>query len=328
VGKDTTRSQATPTGRDGQARGKDAESTRSSATGATEDEASRRPGHTRRPRLDFASGPTRVFIVDVARCNGCYCCQIACKDEHVGNDWSPYAKPQPDTGQFWLKLNEYTRGTVPKVKLHYVPVPCQHCAKATCLAACPVEGAIYRREDGLVVVDPQKCTGCRECLLSCPYDAIFFNEDLNIVQKCTGCAHLLDNGWTVPRCVDICPTQAIKFGDESEFAAEIAKATLLGPADENGPRVYYLNVPKRFIGGLVYDPAEKEIVEGARCTLVDAETGAKLLAQTDGFGDFWFKDLKEGLFSLTIEAEGFVPTTFAPLDTTDDVNLGEIALSR
>ncbi len=159
-------------------------------------------------------------------------------------------------------------------------VPCQHCAEAPCLEACPVEGAIYRREDGLVVVDPQKCTGCRECLLSCPYDALFFNEDLNIVQKCTGCAHLLDDGWTVPRCVDICPTQALKFGDESEFAAEIAQATLLGPADETKPRVYYLNVPKRFIGGLVYDPAAKEIVEGARCTLVDAETGEKLVAQT------------------------------------------------
>ncbi len=276
----------------------------------------------------------KVFVVDIARCNGCYCCQIACKDEHVGNDWPPYAKPQPDTGQFWCRLNEYIRGTVPKVKLHYVPVPCQHCDNATCLAACPVEGAIYRREDGLVVVDPQKCTGCRECLLSCPYDAIFFNEDLNIVQKCTGCAHLLDSGWTVPRCVDICPTQAIKFGDESEFAAEIAEAaktgqlTQLGPVDENKPKVYYLNMPKRFVGGLVYDPAEKEIVEGAKCTLVDAETGEKTVVETDGFGDFWFKDLKEGSFALTIEAEGFVPVTFAPVDTTDDVNLGEIALSR
>ena len=270
----------------------------------------------------------KVFVVDIARCNGCYCCQIACKVEHCGNDWTPYAKPQPDTGQFWLKLNEYTRGTVPKVKLHYVPVPCQHCAEAPCLEACPVEGAIYRREDGLVVIDPEKCTGCRECLLSCPYDALFFNEDLNIAQKCTGCAHLLDSGWTVPRCVDICPTGALKFGDESEFAAEIAKAELLGPADETKPRVYYLNIPKRFIGGLVYDPAEKEIVEGATCTLVDDATGATVVVATDGFGDFWFKDLKEGSFSLTIEAPGFVPLTYAALDTSDDINLGEIALGR
>ena len=270
---------------------------------------------------------TKAFIVDIARCNGCYCCQIACKDEHVGNDWSPYAKPQPDTGQFWCRLNEYVRGTVPKVKLHYVAVPCQHCAEAPCLDACPVEGAIYTRDDGLVVIDPQKCTGCRECLLSCPYDALFFNEDLNIAQKCTGCAHLLDNGWTVPRCVDACPTGAMKFGDESDFAAEIAQATVLGPADKTKPRVYYLNIPGRFIAGLVYDPVEKEIVEGARCILVDAETGEKRVVKTDGFGDFWFVGLGEKTFSLMIEAEGFAPISYSALDTRDDINLGEVSLS-
>ncbi len=277
----------------------------------------------------------KVFVIDVGRCNGCYCCQIACKDEHVGNDWSPYAKPQPDTGQFWLRQTDHVRGTVPKVKVHYVPTPCQHCDDAPCMEACPVEGAIYRRDDALVVVDPQKCTGCRKCLLSCPYDALFFNEDLNIVQKCTGCAHLLDEGWAVPRCVDICPTGAMKFGDESEFAAEIAQAkaagkvTLLGPADETKPRVYYLNIPGRFIGGLLYDPEEKEIVKGARCTLVEDATGEKRETHTDGFGDFWFEGLEEGrIFTLTIEAEGFAPLSYTSLDTSDDINLGELALRR
>lgn len=277
----------------------------------------------------------KVFVVDVARCNGCYSCQIACKDEHVGNDWSPYAKPQPDTGQFWLRVNDYVRGTVPKVKLHYVPVPCQHCDEAPCLAACPVEGVIYRRDDGLVVVDPLKCTGCRECLLSCPYDALFFNEDLNIAQKCTGCAHLLDEGWSVPRCVDVCPTGALKFGDESELAVEIAEATAagtvsqLGPVESTKPRVYYLNTPRRFIAGLVYDPVEKEVVKGARCILVDDESGEKRETQTDGFGDFWFEGLEQDMsFSLTIEAPGFVPLTYDSLSTSADVNLGEIPLRR
>ena len=104
----------------------------------------------------------QVFVFDTASCNGCYCCQIACKDEHCGNDWTPYAKPQPDTGQFWLKLNEYVRGTVPKVKMHYVADPLQPLRRAACLEACPVEGAIYKRDDGLVVIDPEKCTGCKQ----------------------------------------------------------------------------------------------------------------------------------------------------------------------
>jgi Fe-S-cluster-containing dehydrogenase component len=83
---------------------------------------------------------SKVFVFDTARCNGCYCCQIACKDEHCGNDWTPYAKAQPDTGQFWLQLHEYVRGTVPKVKMHYMPTLCNHCDMAGCMAACKVEG--------------------------------------------------------------------------------------------------------------------------------------------------------------------------------------------
>ena len=153
----------------------------------------------------------KAFVIDVGICNGCYSCQIACKDEHVGNDWSPIAKPQPDTGQFWMKLNEYICGTVPKVKMHYVPLMCQHCDDAPCIPACPVEGALYKREDGLVIIDSVKCTGCQACVDACPYDVIYFNESLNIAQKCTGCAHLLDGGeWKIPRCADSCPTEAIQ----------------------------------------------------------------------------------------------------------------------
>src|SRR5512147_1023658 len=100
----------------------------------------------------------KVFVFDTSICNGCYSCQIACKDEHCGNDWTPYAKPQPDTGQFWMKVSEYLRGSVPKAKMAYIPMPCQHCAEAPCMKACTV-GAIVRRDDGLITIDPKKCTG-------------------------------------------------------------------------------------------------------------------------------------------------------------------------
>ncbi|MEJ2709621.1 MAG: 4Fe-4S binding protein, partial [Anaerolineales bacterium] len=156
----------------------------------------------------------KVFVVDTSMCNGCYSCQIACKDEHCGNDWSPYAKPQPDTGQFWLKMHEKVRGNVPHVKMSYMAVMCQHCENAPCLAACGAEGAMYRRDDGLIIIDPKKCNGCKNCVDVCPYGAIYMNTSLNIAQKCTGCAHLLDRGWEEPRCVDACPTGALKFGEE------------------------------------------------------------------------------------------------------------------
>ena len=134
----------------------------------------------------------------------------------MGNDWTPIAKPQPETGQFWMKLEQEVRGTVPKVKVAYRPHLCMHCDEAPCMDACPIEGAIYKREDGLVIIDPARCTGCRNCLGACPYDVIYFNEDLNIAQKCTGCAHLLDEGWKEPRCADACPTGAIRFMEEEE----------------------------------------------------------------------------------------------------------------
>ena len=176
----------------------------------------------------------KVFVFDTSICNGCYNCQIACKDEHCGNDWTPYAKPQPETGQFWLKLSEYVRGTVPKVKVHYVATLCNHCDDPACLDACPVDGAIYKRDDGLVIIDPEKCTGCTNCVSACPYEAIYMNDELNIAQKCTGCAHLLDAGWKEPRCVDACPTGALKFLEEADAADLVADAELLASRQRPG----------------------------------------------------------------------------------------------
>ena len=267
---------------------------------------------------------SKVFVFDASICNGCYCCQIACKDEHCGNDWTPYAKPQPDTGQFWLQLLEYVRGTVPKVKMHYLASLCNHCDEAACMAACTVEGAIYKREDGLVIIDPEKCTGCKSCVDACPSHVIFMNETLNIAQKCTGCAHLLDSGeWTEPRCVDACPTGALKFMEEAEAKALIAEAELLHPAEQK-PRVYYMNIPKKFIAGTLYDPHKKEVVIGATCTLKG--NGSTCTATTDGFGDFWFEGLEVGAYSLEIAAAGFPTRRFPEISVENDVNLGDIAL--
>ena len=130
------------------------------------------------------------------------------------------------------------------------------------MTACKVEGAIYRREDGLIIIDPTKCTGCKSCVDACPYKAIYFNDDLNIAQKCTGCAHLLDSGFMKePRCVDACPTLALKFMEESEAKAYIKKAEVAKPerASQDKPRVYYLNLPKRFVAGTVYDPSKRKL---------------------------------------------------------------------
>ena len=268
----------------------------------------------------------KTFIIDIARCNGCYACQVACKDEHAGNDWLPYARPQPDTGQFWLKVHEFTRGNVPKVKMYYQPILCAHCDKAPCMDACPTKNAIYKRDDGLVIIDPQKCTGCRNCVDACPYHAIYFNEGLNIAQKCTGCAHLLDDGWEVPRCVDACPTECLKFGEETGLKDLIKKGENAHAESKTGPRLYYLNIPKKFVTGTVYDPVVKEVIAGATCILTDDGSGKKYTTATDGFGDFWFEGLEVSNFSLRITKDGKEKVIKA-INTAKDVNLGDISLS-
>jgi tetrathionate reductase subunit B len=268
----------------------------------------------------------KTFVIDISICNGCYCCQVACKDEHVGNDWPPFSRSQPDTGQFWLKLNEYIRGTVPKVKMHYVPVLCMHCDDAPCMKACPVAGAIYKRDDGMVIIDPAKCNGCKSCVDVCPYGTIFFNEELYLAQKCTGCAHLRDDGWDVPRCVDACPTHALKFGEESELKGLINKAEIMKPEAKAKPRAYYLNIPGEFIAGTAVDTKKKEVIAGAKCTLTDSATGKKLTTSTDGFGDFWFENLKPGSFTLTIEADGKTKKV-DHIDSSNSINLGSISLT-
>lgn len=271
----------------------------------------------------------KVLLVDITRCNGCYSCQLSCKDEHVGNDWSPIAKPQPNTGHFWWKTTETVQGTVPKVRVHYMHEMCQHCEDAPCMTACK-NGAFYRREDGLVILDPDKCRGTRSCMDACPYGAIYFNTDLNIAQKCTGCAHLLDDGWTEPRCVQSCPTDALIYGEYDELKDKLEGFEQLHPEFGTGPRVYYKGLlNKFFVAGEVFDPVEDECLEGAKVTIIDETGKEKSMLETDVFGDFWFERQEPGKYSVRIEMPGYVTRTIEGIDATEkDVNIGSIEMQK
>lgn len=271
----------------------------------------------------------KVFVFDYDKCTGCRNCQLACKDEHVDNDWRPYAAPQPDTGQFWCRIVEKVRGQVPKVKVSYAWHACQHCDNAPCMAAAEKAGApqaVYKRDDGLVIVDPDKATGLRAIADACPYGAVFYNEQLDIPQKCTGCAHLVDAG-QVPHCVDVCPHEALRFGDEEDFAAEIAASEpLLEGRAGDAPRVYYLNKPKRFLGGVVVDLEEDEVLIGAKVTLENVATGEVQATLTDDFGDFWFNQIEPGIYHVYFEAEGYLTRMLDATTEAEDRNMGPVAL--
>jgi tetrathionate reductase subunit B len=275
----------------------------------------------------------KVLVIDTSICNGCFNCQIACKDEFVGNDWPPYSLSEPDIGQFWMKVDQKVRGSVPKVKVAYTCQPCMHCDDAPCIKAA-TKGAVYKRKDGIVIIDPVKSVGQKQLVAACPYGAIYWNDTLNIPQKCTMCAHLLDNeqlagGIVTPRCVDACQTGALKFGEEADLQPLISQAEVLHPEYGTKPRVYYLNLPKPFITGALLDPVADECVEGADVTATDLATGEVYATKSDNYGDFWFEGLQpDHVYSVNIELAGHYSKMFGAVSTGKDVNLGDIPIYK
>lgn len=185
------------------------------------------------------------LVIDLRRCIGCYACMVSCKEEH-------FLPP----GIFWNRVLIGETGTYPTVTKQIYPVICNHCAEAVCVEACPT-GATSQREDGVVIVDSEKCVGCRACLIACPYQQRTYYADGNqeyfpgqgltefeaigrelyplepgTVVKCNFCAERIDEGLknglqpgkdreATPACVITCPTNARVFGDLDDPTSEI-----------------------------------------------------------------------------------------------------------
>lgn len=274
-----------------------------------------------------------VMVADMTRCNACYNCQLACKDEHVENDFPPIAMAQPDSGHFWIRLEERERGQFPWVKSSYTAVPCQHCDDAPCMKVAK-NNAIYKRSDGIVIIDPEKAKGMKQLVDSCPYKVIFWNEEKKLPQKCTFCAHLLDEGWKEPRCVESCPTDALVFGDADDPNSKVSKiissgkTEILHPEFNSKPRVHYIGLSKTFIAGSVVLGDTDECAEGVRVTLTDQSTKKATKTITNNYGDFEFEQLLAGRTYLTkFELAGYV-TTSREINLQTDTYLGEIILQK
>lgn len=268
------------------------------------------------------------LLIDIDKCNGCYNCFLACRDEYYGNDYPSYSAAQPLNGQFWMQIKEVERGTYPKPKLDYIPTPCMHCEEAPCMDAAK-DGAVYRRADGIVMVDPEKAKGQDAIAKACPYGVMFWNAESALAQKCTLCAHRLDEGEKVPRCVESCPTGALVFGDLDDAGSEIAKLAAKGetlrPEFGTQPLVKYIGLPKRFIAGeVVFADNPGECAQGVHVAL--SGDGVQMQTATDTYGDFEFEGLeKNTAVTITFSAEGYLSRTLA-CNTRKDVNLGEVVL--
>ena len=267
------------------------------------------------------------IAIDSARCMACYACFMACKDEHCGWD-TTVSKAQPHMGQFWMNIKEWERGdNERRIKTATVPTPCSHCQNPACAAAATVEGAVYKREDGIVIIDPEKSKGQKQIVEACPIGAIYWNEELEIPQKCTMCAHLLDDPdypGKEPRCVEACPNQALIFGDlddpESEISKKIAagKVTQLAGLEGIETNVVHLNVPTAFLAGTVYLPEDDEVAIGAHVKAT-CECGTVFEMDTNWAGDYEFEDLpKNKTFTIEITMDGFKPVTLTATSFIED----------
>jgi Fe-S-cluster-containing dehydrogenase component len=272
----------------------------------------------------------KSFVIDVDKCSGCQLCVIACKDEHVGNAYAPWTRSQPDTGHFWIRVAAMERGRIPRVRMSYLPLLCQHCENAPCIKAC-ADGAIKRRIDGIVWIDPAGCTGCELCEEACPYDVIYMNKELGIAQKCTACAHRVDEG-SPPRCVEVCPHDAILFGDEEEVvASKLARGETLEPFHPEyraEPRALWKGLPKPWIAGVVIDADSDDVISGASVTCVDLFEDGAATVTSDEFGDFWMKGLRPGRkYRVEIAKPGY-ENHRAVVTTDGDQDLGTVVLTR
>jgi Fe-S-cluster-containing dehydrogenase component len=232
------------------------------------------------------------LIVDVALCENCRNCTLAAKDEHVGNDFPGYAAPQPARGHDWIRITRKVRGSAPMVDAAYLPTMCNHCDEAPCVEA--GKGAVRKRHDGIVIIDPAKSRGRRDLVDACPYGAIVWNDALQLPQAWIFDAHLLDAGWKEPRCAQACPTgaiHAVKQDDDAMRAQVSAEALeVLRPELGTRPRVYYRNLQrfdKCFIGGSVVAELDGVTECVAAATVVVRRDGLEVAcATTDTFGDF------------------------------------------
>jgi Fe-S-cluster-containing dehydrogenase component/Ni,Fe-hydrogenase III small subunit len=198
------------------------------------------------------------MVIDLRKCIGCQACTVACKAENL--------TPQ---GVFWNRVLKIESGKYPNAKRLFLSLPCMHCENPPCVAVCPT-GASYKRPDGIVMIDRDKCIGCMYCIGACPYGVRTYIDEVKpyfpnaglsqieqyrnaehkrgVVEKCTFCVDRVENGLQ-PACVQTCPPGARYFGNLDDPESEVSKAIKTGKAvqllRESGtnPSVYYIPPP-------------------------------------------------------------------------------------
>ena len=202
------------------------------------------------------------FVIDQRKCIGCHACTVACKAENG-----------VPLGEFRTWVKYVDKGTFPDSRRHFLVERCNHCDDAPCITICPTK-ALFRRDDGIVDFDADRCIGCKSCMQACPYDAIYIDPTTHTAAKCNFCAHRVDVGLQ-PACVNVCPEQAIITGDLDDPTSYISRliarnsVQVRRPDQGTKPKLFYLGAdasvlvpeltdePESFLWGQVrpHDPA-------------------------------------------------------------------------
>lgn len=222
-----------------------------------------------------------AMVIDVGACIGCRKCMYGCKEENnVPDTISPlwieaFEMRSEMTVTGHPSISDLREGTSsymesPKEGKWYLTVQCNHCQNPPCVKVCPT-GATYKDADGLVLMDYKKCIGCRFCVVACPYGARRFNwwepgpeipqDEVNplvpvrpvgVVEKCTFCVHRVRRG-RLPRCVEVCPVQARRFGKLNDPNSEVSKVLgsklsfRLLEEQNTDPHIWYITRGKKWV---------------------------------------------------------------------------------
>lgn len=173
------------------------------------------------------------LVIDLDTCVGCNACAVACKQWNASgtsgplSDESPYGRDP--TGVWFNRIRNYEVGDYPDNQTVHFPMSCMHCEEAYCVDVCPTGASYKRAEDGIVLVDPEKCMGCNYCAWACPYGARELDREEGVMKKCTLCVdriydEALPEAQRQPACVLTCPTSARSFGDFDDPESDVSRA--------------------------------------------------------------------------------------------------------
>lgn len=221
------------------------------------------------------------FAIDQRTCIGCHACTVACKTEH-----------EVPVGQFRTWVKYVDQGTFPNNTRDFGVMRCNHCTDAPCVAICPTQ-ALFKRDDGIVDFDGERCIGCKSCMQGCPYDAIYIDENTHTAAKCNFCAHRVDEDLE-PACVVVCPTHSIWVGDLDDPDSGISQlvnsnpVSVRAPEQNTGPNVFYLGADRAVLdplaapvdGSYLFSSPDPHRAEVSADLPVDPVTGARTTLNT------------------------------------------------